>query len=58
MAIELRKRFIFKIIPMLNPDGVVIGNQRCNLIGSDINRNFSNPKKSVYPVPYAIREMI
>lgn len=34
----LRENFIFKIIPMLNPDGVTIGNYRCSLSGLDLNR--------------------
>mgnify|MGYP003769152363 FL=1 len=29
----LRDNFIFKIIPMVNPDGVILGNTRCALIG-------------------------
>jgi murein tripeptide amidase MpaA len=37
-AIELRKRIIFKIIPMTNPDGVIIGNYRTSLCGNDLNR--------------------
>jgi murein tripeptide amidase MpaA len=39
-ARELRSRIIFKIVPMLNPDGVIIGNYRCTLCGFDMNRNF------------------
>jgi murein tripeptide amidase MpaA len=25
----LRDKFVFKIVPMVNPDGVIIGNSRC-----------------------------
>ena len=34
----LREKFVFKIIPMLNPDGVIYGNYRCSLSGCDLNR--------------------
>jgi len=34
----LRENFIFKIVPMLNIDGVLNGNYRCNLAGVDLNR--------------------
>lgn len=36
--IEIRNKVIFKLIPMLNPDGVVCGNYRSNLAGFDMNR--------------------
>jgi len=39
----LRKRIIFKVIPMINADGVSIGNTRCSFIGRDVNRLFGNP---------------
>jgi murein tripeptide amidase MpaA len=29
----LRDTFVFKIVPMLNPDGVIVGNYRCSLGG-------------------------
>lgn len=32
-ARELRNQFVFKIVPMLNPDGVIVGNYRCSLLG-------------------------
>jgi murein tripeptide amidase MpaA len=34
----LRDNFIFHIVPMLNPDGVINGNTRCSLAGCDLNR--------------------
>ena len=34
----LRDNFVFKIIPMLNPDGVILGNSRCGASGKDLNR--------------------
>ena len=38
-AKQLREKYVFKIIPMLNPDGVIYGNYRCGLAGCDLNRN-------------------
>lgn len=34
----LRDNFVFKVVPMLNPDGVINGNYRCSLAGVDLNR--------------------
>ena len=39
-AIKLRDMYVFKIVPMLNPDGVIIGNYRCSLAGHDLNRQW------------------
>lgn len=38
----LRDTFVFKIIPMQNPDGVIVGNYRCSLMGTDLNRQWTN----------------
>ena len=35
---ELKDRLIFKVVPMINPDGVVAGNYRTSFIGKDLNR--------------------
>jgi hypothetical protein len=32
-----------QIVPMLNPDGVVVGNYRCSLAGLDLNREYREP---------------
>ena len=34
----LRDNFVFKVIPMVNADGVILGNTRCSLVGQDMNR--------------------
>jgi murein tripeptide amidase MpaA len=44
-AQSLRKLCIFKIFPMLNVDGVVVGNYRCGLEGNDLNRKWAKPNK-------------
>ena len=37
-SVYLRSVCIFKIVPMMNPDGVIHGNYRCSLSGVDLNR--------------------
>ncbi|OMJ78385.1 hypothetical protein SteCoe_21818 [Stentor coeruleus] len=48
----LRKKNIFKIIPMLNPDGVIYGNYRCSLLGVDLNRRWRKPHRLMHPTVY------
>ncbi|KAG8431546.1 hypothetical protein GDO86_018315, partial [Hymenochirus boettgeri] len=45
----LRDTFIFKVVPMLNPDGVIVGNYRCSLSGRDLNRNYKSMLKDSFP---------
>lgn len=51
-------RFIFKIIPMLNPDGVISGNSRTSLTGMDMNRQFHAPDVTLYPVNSSLIQLI
>ena len=46
-ASELRRHFVFRIVPMLNPDGVINGNYRCSLAGCDLNRRWKFPSKAI-----------
>ena len=50
-AREIRKRYIVKLVPMVNPDGVIYGNFRCNLAGVDLNRKWDNPNKVLVECP-------
>jgi len=51
----LRDHFVFKIIPMLNPDGVIVGNYRCSLSGVDLNRTYKHTLRDLYPTVFAIK---
>lgn len=57
-AENLRENFIFKIIPMLNPDGVVQGNYRCSLAGCDLNRKYISPSKVLHPSIFYTKKMV
>ncbi|XP_023386065.1 cytosolic carboxypeptidase 3 [Pteropus vampyrus] len=54
----LRDTFIFKVVPMLNPDGVIVGNYRCSLSGQDLNRNYTSLLKESFPSVWYTRNMI
>jgi murein tripeptide amidase MpaA len=57
-AQKLREKLIFKIIPMLNPDGVVHGNYRCSLAGCDLNRRWNKPVEDLHPAIYKMKEVM
>jgi len=57
-ACRLRELFVFKIVPMLNPDGVVNGNDRCGMAGQDLNRQWAEPSRTRHPVIYHAKRMI
>jgi len=54
----LRDTFIFKIVPMLNPDGVIVGNYRCSLTGRDLNRNYKSNLKEYFPSIWHTKHLI
>uniref|UniRef100_A0A671SNN9 Cytosolic carboxypeptidase 1 n=1 Tax=Sinocyclocheilus anshuiensis TaxID=1608454 RepID=A0A671SNN9_9TELE len=57
-AQRLRESYIFKIIPMLNPDGVINGNHRCSLSGEDLNRQWQNPNAELHPTIYHAKSLL
>ncbi|CAI2361225.1 unnamed protein product [Moneuplotes crassus] len=57
-AIFLRNNYVIKIIPMINPDGVIYGNYRCSLLGVDLNRRWNKPSKILHPTIYNAKQII
>ena len=57
-ADSLRSKYIFKIMPMLNPDGVINGNYRCSLVGADLNRRWKNPHADIHPIIHQFKKVI
>ncbi|OAF69351.1 hypothetical protein A3Q56_02928, partial [Intoshia linei] len=55
---EVKKKYHFIIIPMLNPDGVLLGNQRCNLSSKDLNRCWTKPSLKKHPTIYHTKKLI
>jgi murein tripeptide amidase MpaA len=45
----LRDKFLFKIFPMINPDGVILGNYRFSYSGNDLNRKWKNTDEKIHP---------
>lgn len=57
-AEKLRNQFIIKIIPMLNPDGVINGNYRTSIAGDDLNRQWKQPSQIKHPEIYNAKKSI
>ena len=55
---RLRELFDFKLIPMCNPDGVIIGNSRTNLNGNDLNRCYARPDEASQPEAKLVKQFI
>lgn len=43
---------------MMNPDGVVLGNSRCNVSGDDLNRKWTDPDPNFHPEIFYVKEAI
>eukprot|EP00794_Sanderia_malayensis_P004624 gene4624-5231_t len=54
----LRDYLVFKFVPMLNPDGVALGNYRASLMGFDLNRFWLDPSSWAHPTIVATKKLL
>ena len=54
----LRTFFVFIIMPMMNPDGVILGNNRTGYRGTDFNRSWKSPNKETEPEVAYFKEYV
>jgi murein tripeptide amidase MpaA len=52
----LRKNFVFKIIPTLNPDGVSRGYYRLDTLSQNLNRFYIEPDRKDQPTIWAAKK--
>lgn len=54
----LLDNFEFRIFPMINVDGVIYGNSRCDIGGFDLNRRWRHPIKDLHPQIWEIKNLV
>lgn len=57
-ARALLKKTTFYLVPLMNPDGVALGNYRVNSAGANLNREWDHPDPDVAPTVAAVADRI
>ncbi|RYY84287.1 hypothetical protein EON63_09560 [archaeon] len=58
IAHTLRSHYLFKLVPMLNPDGVYRGHFRMDQYGQNLNRYYTVPSPSLQPSIFAAKSLL
>jgi hypothetical protein len=53
-----RTQYVWKIVPCVNPDGVILGNYRTNYPGYDLNRHWNKPSHELIPELQVLKELV
>ena len=54
----LKENVVLKVVPMLNPDGVMLGNYRTGIMGEDFNRKFNTGKREFLPEIFLLKKLV
>ncbi|XP_068620865.1 cytosolic carboxypeptidase 6-like [Battus philenor] len=57
-ASAVKDHIVIQVVPMLNPDGVFLGNHRADILGSDPNRCWNRATTFAHPALVAVKEHI
>ena len=55
---SILNNYVIKLLPLVNTDGVTVGNSRSSLVGVDLNRRWSDPNASVHPEIYFVKKVM
>lgn len=58
VATALRSQAVFYIVPNMNPDGAVRGNQRTNASGANLNREWDKPSRKFSPEVLVVKDRV
>jgi murein tripeptide amidase MpaA len=57
-VMDLLHSFVFKIVPIINPDGVAKGHYRLDSLGQNLNRYYDSPDPFRQPTIFAIKQYL